>query len=467
MGGWVTVLFSGYLLNRFLAVQFDLKTFGDYGLVMTVLLWIEIFVITGIPTAVPKYVSSYPHQAYRILWASMGVQGLIIAGIGFLAFSILPWLLVYVFQSPELENAFRLAFLDIPVYGFFYVLLSFYNGLRQFQKQAICHAFYGLSKLGFVLGLVFFHRNLLSALWGNILGSIAGGILAFLFLEKRSIEKPLYGKALFQFAFPAIWYFLLVQLVLSMDLWFVNALCGREAGSYFYAASTLSRIPYFLLAGLSSVLLPTLAHSISSKNLEEVCRIINQAFRWAVLMLLPVLIIFIFYRREFLTLFFSSRFLPAEPFFVLLSIAMVCMAFLTLFFTVINADGRPQKSLLISAGMALIDVLFNGILVSQFNAVGASVATLLTCIVGLIWAIRDVTQRFKIASLLFPTSWKIGIAILVLFIVLWIFPSRGFGFMGGSVLALMGYGLTLIFTKEISFVMKKNAKFVAFRCFKK
>lgn len=453
MAGWGIVLFSGYLLNRFLAVQFDLKTFGDYGLIMTVLLWIEIFVITGIPTAVPKYVSSHPQQAYRILWASMRLQGLIIAGIGFLAFSVLPLLLVRIFRAQELQGAFRLAFLDLPVYGFFYVLLSFFNGLRQFQKQAICHAFYGLSKLGFIVGLVFFHRNLVSALWGNILGSIAGFLLAFLFLEKKWIEKPLYEKELFQFAFPAIWYFLLVQLVLSMDLWFVNALCGREPGSYFYAASTLARIPYFLLAGLSSVLLPTLSHSISSGNIKEARRIIGQAFRWGVIALLPVLIIFIFYRQELLTLFFSSRYVPAEPFFVVLTMAMVCMAFLSLFFTVINADGRPQKSLLISAGMVFIDVLFNGILVSQFGALGAGLATLFTCIGGSIWTIRDVTQRFKM-TLTFPTYWKIGIAILVLFIVLWFFPSRGIGFIGGSFLAFMGYGVVLLITKEISLELR-------------
>jgi len=449
MMGWGTVLFSGYLLNRFLAVQFDLKTFGDYGLIMTVLLWIEIFVITGIPTALPKYVSSHPQQAYRILWASIRLQGFIIAGIGFLAFSVLPFILIRLFQAPELEGTFRLAFLDIPVYGFFYVLLSFYNGLREFQKQAICHAFYGLSKLGFIVGLVFFNRNLTSALLGNILGSMSGGFLAFLLLKKKSIETPLYEKELFQFALPAIWYFLLVQLVLSMDLWFVNALCGREAGSYFYAASTLARIPYFLLAGLSAVLLPTLSHSISSGNIEETHRIIGQAFRWGIITLLPVWMIFFFYRREFLTLFFSSRFLPAEPFFVLLITAMVCMAFLSLFFTVINADGRPKKSLFISAGMVVADVLFNLVLISQFHALGAALATLCTCIGGLIWAIGDVTQRFKM-SLPFPTYWKIGIAVLVLFIVLCFFPSRGFGFILGSVLAFLAYGFTLVITQEIS-----------------
>lgn len=453
MTGWGVVLFSGYLLNRFLAVQFDLKTFGDYGLIMTVLLWIEIFVITGIPTALPKYVSSHSNQAYRILWASVRLQGCIIFGIGILAFSVFPLILIHLFHAPELEGPFRLAFLDIPVYGFFYVFLSFYNGLRQFQKQALCHAFYGLSKLGFIVGLVFFHRNLVSALGGNILGSLAGLVLTFVLLEQKSIKKPLYEKELFRFAFPAIWYFLLVQLVLSMDLWFVNALCGRESGSYYYAASTLARIPYFLLAGLSAVLLPTLSHSISSENIERVRRIISQAFRWGVITLLPVLIIFFFYRRELLTLFFSARFLPAEPFFVILTLAMVCMAFLSLFFTVINADGRPRKSLLIAAGMVIFDVLLNGILISYMDAVGAGLATLLTCVGGLIWTIADITRRFKM-RLPSPTYWKIGTAILVLYMVLWIFPSRGIGFIGASILGSMGYGLVLVLTKEIILEIK-------------
>jgi O-antigen/teichoic acid export membrane protein len=49
---WAVVLVTGYGLTLVLARLLTREALGDYGLVMSVLVWLEIVVINGLPVAV-------------------------------------------------------------------------------------------------------------------------------------------------------------------------------------------------------------------------------------------------------------------------------------------------------------------------------------------------------------------------------------------------------------------------------
>ena len=83
---WTVLLFTGYVLNVLLARYLGPKSYGIYGLVMSVLLWIEIVVINGLPYAVQKFISSDESRSGAILWTAGQMQfvvSVILFGISF------------------------------------------------------------------------------------------------------------------------------------------------------------------------------------------------------------------------------------------------------------------------------------------------------------------------------------------------------------------------------------------------
>jgi stage V sporulation protein B len=447
MAGWAAILISGYLLNMMLARWFPTGTFGNYGFVMAVLMWFEIFVINGMPAAVQKIVSAAESEAYPIFWAAARVQAVLIACLTAVLLLSAP-AFAAAFRDPRLTIYFRLAFLNIPFYGFFHLLVSFQNGLRKFGKQAFCFAFYGFAKLGCSIGLCYFHRNLEYALIGNAVGSLVSMALAFGMLENRRIHVPGRAKELVRYAAPALLYALMSQLLMSVDLWSVKYFLGEDASGYYNTASILSRIPFYLLAGLSAAMLPTISSGISAGAAEQVRSRVRDATRFSLMALIPVSVLLTVYSRQTAALLFKARYIPAGEAMEVLVWAFSSMALMTLFLTLINADGRPRKSFLIAGAAATADLALNIALVPRMGIRGAALATLIACGAGTLAGAADVLKRFR--SLPRAGSFlKISMASAALLAVVLLVRPGGLGFLWAAAAGTAAYGAVLLATGEI------------------
>ena len=72
--GWTTQLCAGYFLNFWLGRKLGVEGYGTYGVVMSILLWIEVGVISGLPTAIQKFVSANESRALSIMKAAVRIQ---------------------------------------------------------------------------------------------------------------------------------------------------------------------------------------------------------------------------------------------------------------------------------------------------------------------------------------------------------------------------------------------------------
>jgi O-antigen/teichoic acid export membrane protein len=448
MTGWFAILVTGYLLNFFLARWFATESFGNYGFVIAVLMWFEIFVINGIPIAVQKFVSARGKDAYSILWTSLRVQFVLVAVLMVLLMVSAP-LFAAAFRDPKLTPYFRLAFLNIPFYGFFHLLVSFQNGLRRFGKQAFCYAFYGSAKLGCAFALCYFHRSLESALIGNALGSAASVGLAYFMLEDKKIHPSLNAVELIRYAAPALAYSLTAQLLMSIDFWSVKYFLGEKACGYYNTAGILSRIPFYLLLGLSAAMLPTISSGIAEGALVRVRNTIRNATRYSLMLLIPVSVWLTVYSREIASLLFKSKFAPSGAAMEFLVWAFSSMALMTLFLTLINADGRPRRSFLISGAAAVLSVVLNLLLIPRMGIRGAALASLISITLGTTAGMADVFIRFRIA---FPVGSiaRIGFATAGMLAAMLCIRTGGSGFIAIGILGTLGYGGLLLLSGEIN-----------------
>jgi stage V sporulation protein B len=447
MAGWFAILLTGYGLNLVLARWFPLGSFGDYGTVMTLLLWIEIFVITGLPFAVQKYVSAHESEARSILWAALRIQAVVTFGLT-VALVLSAPLFAGLFRDPRLTPYFRLAFLNLPFYGFFHLIVSFHNGRRAFGKQGVCYVFYGLAKLGSVLLLCRFHPSLESAFAGNILGSALSMAFAWALVTDRGARPSRFGRELIRFALPALLYSVMTQLLMSVDLWSVRALFGDKASGHYYVASTLSRIPYYALAGLSAVLMPVISEALSSGAVDRAGRTMRNAVRYTVILLVPLCLLMTVYRNEILLFLFPDRFLPAGPVLGILAWAMTAMALLNMLLTLISADGRPSQSSRIAAASVAADVVLIAILMPRYGAPGAAWASLLSIVLACGWGAADVLRKYRALPGLVSVG-RIGLATAGLLACLLLIPVRGAEFIAVGSAGVALFGGLLLLTGEL------------------
>jgi O-antigen/teichoic acid export membrane protein len=441
------LLFTGYVLNVLLARYLGPESYGIYGLVMSVLLWIEIVVINGLPYAVQKFISSDESRSGAILWTAGQMQFVVAAVLFGLSFALAPFIANF-FKDARLVIWFRVAFIDILVYGFFHIFSSYQNGLRHFGKQALLLIVYGLSKLGFVIFFIFVTRTLTGVFLANVAGSIVGLIMSLLFLGK-DIQIGAYDRLqLIRFAFPSLLYFLMMNLLLYIDLWVVNYFLGKTTGGYYVAASTIARIPYFVVFGLSATVLPTLSNKLKSGVLSEAKTTIQSSFKLFLLMALPLGIVITLFPRDIIVFIYSVVYIQSGSILPIFVWGMIFLAFFSILTTIINADNAPHISFWIAVLTVLIDVICNVKLVPVYGIIGGAFATTATVGFGVLIAILYVYRRFRF--LLDPrSSLRIGAAGLVLLGAIKLSQGFHLHFLLGGLIGLILYGLVLLMLKVI------------------
>ena len=444
---WTVLLFAGYILNVWLARHLGPESYGTYGLVISVLLWIEIVIINGLPYAVQKFISSDESRSGAILWTAGKMQFVVAAVLFGISFALAPFIASF-FKDAGLAVWFRIAFIDILVYGFFHIFSSYQNGSRHFGKQALLLVIYGLSKLGFVFLFIFWTQSLSGAFLANAAGSVVGLIAGLLFLGK-DIRIGIYDRQrLIRFAFPSLLYFLMLNLLLYIDLWVVNYFLGKTTGGYYVAASTIARIPYFIVFGLSATVLPTLSNKLKSGVFNEAKAIIQSSFKYFLLMALPIGILITLFPRDIIVFIYSAVYIQSGSIFPVLVWGMIFLAFFSILTTIINADNAPHISFGIAVLTVLVDVIINIKLVPVYGTFGGALATTVAVGIGTLIALAYVYRRFHFLLNL-KSSLRIATAGLVLLGAVKLSQAINLHFLLSGLIGLILYGLVLIIFKEV------------------
>lgn len=445
---WASLPITGYVLNVWLARTFGPEEYGIYGLVMSILMWLEIFVITGLPYAVQKFVASDESNAYPILWTAGRFQLGMVVVLFTVCFFLAP-LLGTVFRNDRFIFYFRIATFHLVFYGFFHLLVSFQNGLRHFGKQALLFFVYSLSKLGFVFLLVSLFHTLTGAFLANAAGSLLGLAVGLFFLNERK-ERPSHRTGeILRFAIPTLLFTVTFTLLLYLDLWVVSFHWGDVLRGHYVAASMVARIPYFLVLGLSSTVLPTVSWNLASDALEQVRSTIASSMRFLLMVTLPIGILLMMFSHETMALLYSSEYLPGGNILTVLIWGNTLLAFLLLLATVIIADHRPKLAFGITGAIVILDAVLNLILVPGRGAMGGAISTTLAAGVGVLMTLAAVYIRFRVLIRL-KSLVRIGLAAAAMGLGLWLWDVHGNGFVLAMVLGIVFYGALLMVFKEIT-----------------
>jgi len=383
MIGSMCLLACGYLVAIILARGLGPVQYGIYGIILSVLVWIEQIGRFGVPEAVTKLI---PEDVGRAPLVEHTAQTLLL--MVFLLLFVLSWIaapmLAHLFQIPEGTNLFRLAILDVPVSGIYFAFQGILTGRRNFGGLSGGLAVYGLTKLVGIVIVWFLGISVFWALIVNILGTVG----ALLFLAIRIGFKGFrlscaHMRSILGLAFPVGLCFMTAQVLSNLDLWSLKVL-GSEAGEIvgnYVAALNVARVPALVFAVVNGVVLPSISMALAQQNATLARHYVQGAGRFLWVTLLPSCVLIALTAEDLMVFLFSSHYAAGASFLVLQVFGFALFGVAHVFSEMLIARGNAY----LTAGATLshipVALFLNFILIPHFGAIGASAALTLTAFV--------------------------------------------------------------------------------------
>jgi O-antigen/teichoic acid export membrane protein len=387
---------SGYLGMLLLAWTLGPEGFGLYGVIITLLAWLERTTMLGVPSAVTKLVAEGEEAAAP---TSMLISVMLIAAV-VTAIWVLAPTMARLLQAPGQEQLFRLAALDVPFYGMYLLYRGVAMGGRKFTVVFWSGVILGSARL-LALAWILLAGHAIS---GALIAYIAGSVLAFLFLAIRlpftptSFDSDL-ARSVVVIAVPLAIANLGLSLMHSLDLWLLKALLApnmaRDVGVY-AATRVLARTPELVLLPIASVLFPLVSRSLAQNDFVQVSNYIQSGMRVLWLVLLPTVVLVAIDAESILRLFFPADYQGGGTFLSLQIFGFSLLTILGLLVLLLTARGDFYTTVLIGLGMVGLLLPLTFVLIPKHGTMGAATSFAISVTIGTAVAAILVYRRFDV-----------------------------------------------------------------------
>ncbi len=296
------------------------------------------------------------------------------------------------FSAEQLTVLLQLAFLQILM-SFYAFLRSNVSALHLFKTDAVLSV---LDKLVtsvicvLILWTNVFHFEITVRTFINaqIAGYVAGLIVALLIILNQRIKiqwkfDSSILREVFLRSYPYALLGFLMTAYYRTDGVMIERMLGAngpyEAGIYASAFRLLDALNIlgFMFAG---ILMPMFARMIESK--EDIHPLFDLSFKMMLIFCGVSGITCIFYRMEIMQLLYTTGNAYSASIFGWLMVSFIAISLTYIFGSLLTANGSIQKLNIISTAGFILNVVLNFLLIPEMQALGSSVATVITqCII--------------------------------------------------------------------------------------
>lgn len=437
---------SGYLINIILGKILPPNEYGIYGIIISIVTFINIFHSASISQSMSKFISEKMSQKTLILKSALILQ-FISTSLTFGFFYFFNMQIALFFNDIHLANYIRMSAFIFPVYGLYALVSDYFNGLHLFGKQSLLNILYSLIKLSLITLLVLYF-NIKGVIYGFILSPL---VVLFFVISIRFKLRGLFNlKKILFFSFPIVVFALLFYLIQSIDLILIKVLLkSNEMVGFYTGSQNIARIPYFAMNAFSVVLYPVIAKATVEKNTLATKKIIDSTLRIILLIITPITVLIAANSSLLLEFFYSSQYTQASNSLSILVIGMSLTSFISSIGYILIGSGKPGYSVFITSISLFITSSLCMVLIPKYGLTGAASATTLGSLVAFIVGIYYVRERFN-ANFNTKSLIKILIAAAVIFYSAKIIPINIFILPFYSILLIILYIGILTLLKEFS-----------------
>lgn len=404
------LLVTGFGVSIVLARGLGPENFGIYGVVLSVLGWLERTLNAGVPGAAAAMVSRGGSEALNTEKTARAI----------LVLWSLPLFALFWFGAPALSRffgiedgttIFRIASLNIPAMALFFAYEGVLKGRRRFGAVSAVQMIQSVAKFAGVLLLVWVGLTLTGAFWAHLLASLVPVVVAALMF-------PLHGLGasratawnILRAALPLTAYSVALVVLMNLSLWQLKryGLTADEATGHFVASMNLTKILMVIPATTSGVLFVSLSWALSRDRMDLVTKYIQEAGRFALITLVPACVLLWIDAEGVMRLLYGARYAGSGEILAPLGIAFAAVALLDIYFYVLLARGLTGRAVLVATLLIPLLVLLNHWWIPLAGARGAALASAAALLLGAIVLSGMVFLRY--GPLL---RWKTGLRIIV------------------------------------------------------
>lgn len=417
--GRIALFVFGYPIAIILARELGPAAYGAYGIILSVLVWIEHTGAFGIPEAITKFIAEADDKERRGIVESTGQTLLLIL---YLALFGLCWaaapLVAELFQIPEATHLFRVAIIDIPVSGVYFAQQGVLGGRRDFGALSGSMVIYGLTKFVGIFIALLIGISILWALIINILATLAG--LAFLARYVSPVRLRLsapHAKLIVQLAVPIGLYLLVSLILFNLDFWclkIIGAVPDEVIGIY-AAALNVAKLPDLASSAISDVLFPSAAIILTARDRDAGRRYVQDASRMLLLGLLPFTMLLALTAEELLSFLYAGAYTTGASVLALQVFAFALFGIARAYSGMLIAQGSPYLVTGLACLAIPVAIGLNVALVPSLGALGAATSLVLTASVTTVTTGWMLVRRFG-SLIRFRTLLKalVGAAVMAL-----------------------------------------------------
>jgi stage V sporulation protein B len=382
------VLVSGFAVSVILARGLGPTGFGVYGVVMSVLAWLERTLNAGIPAATAALLARDPDSA----------QGVEKTARLMLVLWSLPLCTLLWFTAPTMSDYFgfaqgttvlRIAAFNIPAMAVYFAYEGILNGRRRFAAVSTIQILQSLTKLVGIVLLIAIGLSVSGAFVAHVLASLLPAVVAL-------VAYPLVGASasrstmltMVRIALPLTAYSVALIILMNLSLWQLQAFVAAEAtGAGLYVASlNLTKLLMVIPTTTSGVLFISLSWALANSRPDLVAKYILEAGRFALITLAPACVLLWIDAEPVMRLLYGADYADGGRTLGILCWAFAAVAVLDIYFRALMARGMLVLPAVVLVALLPVLLFLNWWWIPRAGAEGAAYASLTVLILGAIVA---------------------------------------------------------------------------------
>jgi stage V sporulation protein B len=384
---------AGYAIHFALPRLLGSKELYDsYGIVASLVNVLNMVVIQGTLQAVSKLVSEDESRAPDVRRAALKVQAWVGGGL-VVAFFAGADLVATVQREPELALYYRISSAVVLCYGFYAVFIGVLNGRREFRRQALFDMSYATLRTSFMIAAAAAGLSVVGVFAGFSAASFLIFAAAFALVGVRGgAPSPELERRLRAFMLPVMLYTLVLNLLLTADLWVLKGVLTDDMGGIFaahgaasamakevtadyFAAQVIARIPYQLTLSVTFVIFPLVSRATFEGDRASTQQYIRVTLRYSLIVLAAMVSVLASAAPEVVVIPYPNSYQTAGEALQILAPGMLFFALFSIIGSIITGSGRASLALGLGLGTLICDVVLCFLLIPAYGKVGAAMAT--------------------------------------------------------------------------------------------
>jgi stage V sporulation protein B len=382
---------SGYVVAVILARRLGPAGYGIYGVVMSLLYWLEMLTNAGVPTATSKFIADGRHALADV---ERSARALLI-GVA-LVLLVAAWATAPLFAAflriSEGTLLLRVAILDLPFAALYAFYDGFFSGQRRFGRIAVGQIVLATAKVVGVVLLIRLGLTVETVLVANVIATATACVVLGAGQTSTGIGPSRSTVAsLALLAAPIALYLVAGQVLLNLDLWSLKRMWRGDPGvvGQYVASGNLARTLSVIPSVQAGVLFASVAWAVAESDAKRAREHIHEATRFALIIAAGVLVILSSNAPELLSVLFSAEYAGGSRFLQLQLAGFALFAFCDAFAHVLMAVGREWWAAAVVAGTIPCVVVSNVVLIPRLGPIGAAVSlvvgmTVTTVVTGML-----------------------------------------------------------------------------------